>query len=141
LEGYKAALDKYGVPFDESKIRFAEYDDPEQEYKIAYDLLSSDNRPTAVVTIDDYFAMYTMNAAYDMGLSVPEELSITGVYDFPTSAMLSRPLTTIRIPLNELGMKAFNLLNQQLQGVEIPQKQYWIRGDLITRKTTRFAKT
>ncbi len=33
LSGYKAALAKHGVPFDESKIRFAEYDDPEQEYK------------------------------------------------------------------------------------------------------------
>ncbi|MBB6671447.1 LacI family DNA-binding transcriptional regulator [Cohnella nanjingensis] len=141
LEGYKTALEKYGLPYDESKIRFAEYDDPEQEYKMAYDLLSSEDRPTAVVTIDDYFAMYTINAAYDLGLSVPEELSVTGVYDFPTSAMLSKPLTTIRIPLDELGMKAFHLLNQQLQGTEIPQKQYWIRGDLITRKTTRFVKS
>jgi LacI family transcriptional regulator len=140
LEGYKAALEKCGIPFDESKIRFAEYDDPEQEYKIAYDLLSAEDRPTAVVTIDDYFAMYTMNAAFDLGLSIPEELSVTGVYDFPTSSLLPKPLTTVRIPLNELGKKAFSLLYQQMQGIPVEQKQYWIRGELITRKTTRFSK-
>jgi LacI family transcriptional regulator len=140
LEGFQTALRKYGIPLDESKIRFAEYDDPEQEYKIAYELLSQGDRPTAVVTIDDYFAMYTMNAAYDLGLSIPEDVSITGVYDFPTSAMLPKPLTTVRIPLNELGAKAFYLLHQQLQGVPIDQKQYWVRGELITRKTTRFTK-
>lgn len=141
LSGYKAALAKHGVPFDESKIRFAEYDDPEQEYKKnALDLLSGDDRPTAVVTIDDYFAMYTMNAAFDLGLSVPEDVSITGVYDFPTSAMLVKPLTTVRIGIHELGVKAFQLLHQQIEGIELDQKKYWIRGELISRKTTRFAK-
>ncbi len=84
--------------------------------------------------------MYTMNAAFDLGLSVPEDVSITGVYDFPTSAMLVKPLTTVRIGIHELGVKAFQLLHQQIEGIELDQKKYWIRGELISRKTTRFAK-
>ncbi len=72
---------------------------------IALQLLST-NPPTAIVCGNDIIAHGVIYAAQQQGLSIPEELSVVGIGDFPGSAEISPALTTVRIPAKRIGQLA-----------------------------------
>jgi DNA-binding LacI/PurR family transcriptional regulator len=71
-------------------------------------ILGEANGPTAVVCLSDQVALGVLDAAADLGLRVPEDLSIVGFDDIPAAETDS--LTTIRQPSMEKGIAAFNLV-------------------------------
>jgi DNA-binding LacI/PurR family transcriptional regulator len=79
-------------------------------------LLASENRPTAIVTAGDLIAAGAVQAAREMGYSVPEDLSVIGYGDFEVATYLQPGLTTVRIPLHDLGAQAAILLHEQASG-------------------------
>lgn len=79
-------------------------------------LLSSENPPTAIVTAGDLIAAGVMQAAREKGLSVPHDLSVIGYGDFEVASYLQPGLTTVRIPLQDLGAQAALLLHEQAIG-------------------------
>jgi DNA-binding LacI/PurR family transcriptional regulator len=78
-------------------------------------LLSSPKPPTAIITAGDLIAAGAMQAAREQGLSVPEDLSIFGFGDFEIASHVQPALTTVRLPLKELGAQAAILLSEQLK--------------------------
>ncbi|MDX1934128.1 MAG: LacI family DNA-binding transcriptional regulator [Capsulimonadales bacterium] len=73
--------------------------------------------PTAVFCASDSLAIALWAAAEEMGLSVPEDLSIIGVGDSPEGFRQKRPLTTIALPGIEIGREAVRLLLQMIEGL------------------------
>ena len=69
---------------------------------------------TAIVAYNDEIARGILEAAEPMGLRVPDELSVVGVDDMPWSAMLNPPLTTLRLPLPEMGEAAAGMLLRRM---------------------------
>lgn len=59
-----------------------------------------------------------MTVARDMGLSVPDDLSVIGFDNVPESALVNPPLTTIMQPLQRMGAEALRLLVDLIAGVE-----------------------
>jgi DNA-binding LacI/PurR family transcriptional regulator len=82
---------------------------------VARDLLSSRDRPTAMLCGNDLVALGVLKAARELGLRVPEDLAVAGFDDFDFAAALDPPLTTVRIPGYEMGRQAARSL---LQAVE-----------------------
>jgi LacI family transcriptional regulator len=78
--------------------------------------LSVADRPTAVVAGGYYLALDVYAAAKRMGLSIPEDLSVTGVDDPPSAAYLSPAMTTFCQPLEEIGRLAVSLLLERVRG-------------------------
>jgi DNA-binding LacI/PurR family transcriptional regulator len=76
-------------------------------------LLAADPRPTAVLAATDQLAIGAMQAAREIGLGVPEELSVTGFDDIPGAAWTQPALTTVRQPLIEKGETAGRLLTAE----------------------------
>ncbi|MTI18090.1 LacI family DNA-binding transcriptional regulator [Rhodobacteraceae bacterium RKSG542] len=74
------------------------------------ELLSGDDRPTALVCGNDVIAKSALFAAQRLKLSVPEDLSIVGIGDFSGSADLEPPMTTVRIPATRIGRQAMHHL-------------------------------
>jgi LacI family transcriptional regulator len=70
---------------------------------IATALAAQRRRPTGVVCADDLVAIGVLRGAHDAGLAVPEHLSVVGFYDIPLAAYVRPALTTVRVPLRELG--------------------------------------
>jgi DNA-binding LacI/PurR family transcriptional regulator len=66
--------------------------------------------PTALVCYNDWLATKFLPLAAEMGLRVPEDLSVTGFDDLFTSSLLSVPLTTVRIPRDIVARKVLELL-------------------------------
>lgn len=88
----------------------------------ATNLLKLKNRPTAIFATDDIKAMGCYKAAYHLGLKIPHDISIMGHNDYEISQVAFPSLTTINVPINELGKKSaeilYNIINGKNQNIE-----------------------
>lgn len=77
-----------------------------------------EQRPTAVTCFNDLVAMGVLRALAELRLDVPGDVSVIGFDDIQAAAYLSVPLTTVRVPKQEMGRKAAELLVNQLETSE-----------------------
>lgn len=95
---------------------------------------------TAVVAYNDLVAIGLMRSAQERGYTIPADLSIIGFDNIFGSDFTSPPLTTIQMPLNEVGARAVESLLKSL-GEEIETGQYeTLTTSLVTRESTEKAK-
>ena len=107
--GYRRALKEYGVPIDDKLIVDGDYTF-QAGRSGAQALLSGAGRPTAIFASNDDVAAGVMSKAGDLGLSVPGDVSVCGFDDTALASMLSPALTTVRQPIQDMGMRAARLL-------------------------------
>ncbi|MFI9814164.1 LacI family DNA-binding transcriptional regulator [Saccharothrix variisporea] len=135
LDGYRAALDTAGVPVDPALIR-------EGDFQIAdgrvhgRDLLRLPHRPTAIVACNDGTALGVYQAAHEAGLRIPEDLSVVGFDDIPSSREMIPPLTTVRQPLREMAAAATEVVVALSRDEPPKQSRLVLATDLITRSST-----
>lgn len=108
-EGFRRAMEAAGVTIDESLVRVGGYR-PESAEAPARELLTRPDRPTAIFAANDLSAIRTIQVAQELGLRVPEDLSVIGFDNVPESAMAVPPLTTINQPMREIGAAALGIL-------------------------------
>ena len=95
-------------------------------------------RPTAVTCFNDLIAMGVMRALTELGLRVPEDVSVIGFDDIQSAAYLSVPLTTIQQPTHAMGRKAAELLITQIEADEaMPPQRITLEATLVVRGSTR----
>lgn len=134
--GYLRALDAAGVPVVEDLIRAGAYD-PGTSAASARDLLTGPDRPTAVFAANDISAIATVEAARELGLRVPEDLSVVGFDNVPESVLCTPPLTTVDQPIREMGRRAITLLIALINGEEIDRTHLTLDTGLVVRGSTR----
>ena len=105
--GYQAACEDAGVTWAEVPFYELARNSREAGRKAGHALLGRDPRPTAILTNTDVLALGILDAAADLGLDVPRELSVVG---FSDSAAEEAGLTTIRQPQQEMGEAVGHLL-------------------------------
>ncbi len=105
LNGALAALRKQGVNVRETWRSEAPYSIAQAKLA-ALDLLGSETRPGALLCGNDVIAQGALFAAQNLGLRVPDDLSIIGIGDFKGSEDIEPGLTTIRIPAQSIGQIA-----------------------------------
>ena len=115
--GFRHAMADAGAPVDAALVRVGGYR-PETAEGPARELLTHADRPTAVFAANDLSAIATMDVARELGLAVPDDLSVIGFDNVPESALASPPLTTISQPLQRMGAEALLLLVDLIAGVE-----------------------
>jgi LacI family transcriptional regulator len=115
--GFRRAMAEAGVAVDESFMRVGGYRTETAEGP-AREILGLAERPTAVFAANDLSAIAALTAARDLGLRVPEDLSVIGFDNVPESALATPPLTTIAQPLRQMGAEAVRLLVDLIAGVE-----------------------
>ncbi|BDI31660.1 LacI family transcriptional regulator [Capsulimonas corticalis] len=99
-------------------------------------LLTLPNPPTAIFAANDQNALGAMQAARDLGISVPIRLSVVGVDDTPDGAIGVPPLTSVHQPLVEIGETAARLLFRRLSA-DAPTPSMWLlKPTLIVRGST-----
>jgi LacI family transcriptional regulator len=119
LEGYRAALDDAGLAFD-PRLVLDGMSDTEGGLQTARKLLSATERPTALFCFNDRMAMGAYHAAAELGLRIPEDLSVVGFDNQELIAEGLRPaLTTVALPHYEMGAWAVETLIAQIEGHEL----------------------
>jgi DNA-binding LacI/PurR family transcriptional regulator len=112
LLGWLDALTEHGIePFYAQAPHYAH----EQFAVAARRLLDTDQRPTAVLALTDAIAVATVQAARDMGLRVPDDLSVVGFDDSPLARQLRPSLTTVRQDFHAKGRSAAAALTRAIE--------------------------
>lgn len=132
LEGYKKALKEGGIDYNPEMVSF-NIPIAESGYRETIRLLYTKEPPTAIFTYNDLMAFGVLKAAKELGLSIPEELSVIGFDDIFFSSFTNPPLTTIRQFKEELGRRAVELLLKLIKG---EREVLMIEPELIIRNTT-----
>ncbi|WP_141432109.1 LacI family DNA-binding transcriptional regulator [Bacillus sp. 03113] len=113
-KGYRQALADHGIDYQEKWFFEGEYD-IQSGYKRGKELLKQKDKPTAICCVSDMVAIGAIRAAEELGLKVPEDISILGFDDIPIAEAYRPSLTTVRQPIVELGIQSAQMLLQQMQ--------------------------
>lgn len=118
FQGYIRALAENRLEFNPLYVKTGDWE-VESGYRLAGELLSLEQPPTAILAMNDLMAAGAMRACEERGLSIPEDISLMG-FDNREFAEFIRPgLTTMALPLRELGEKAAETLIGIVNG-ELP---------------------
>ncbi len=134
--GYRGALASAGVAVDETLVRRGDYDADVAAASARY-LLSRPDRPTAIFAANDITAIAAIDAARELGLRVPEDLSVVGFDNIPESALCTPPLSTVQQPIREMGHRAVELLVRLINGTEPGETHITLGTELVVRQSTR----
>ncbi|MBT3670282.1 MAG: LacI family DNA-binding transcriptional regulator [Chloroflexi bacterium] len=135
IQGYEKALDEANISINPDLIIRSNFQF-EGGYKAAQQLLSQEDRPTAIFACNDLMAIGAMRAAIDLGYSIPEDLSIIGYDDVQMTKYTNPQLTTISQPMFEMGNRAAEMLIERIHESEIPQRKKILEPNLVVRGTT-----
>lgn len=133
-QGYREALAAAGIPFDPELVRVGGYRAAETT-DAARELLSRSDRPTAVFAANDLSAIRVLEIAHDLGLRVPEDLSVVGFDNVPEAANAVPALTTVAQPLHQMGAEAVRLLLGLLAG-GTTEEHLLLPASLVVRAST-----
>jgi LacI family transcriptional regulator len=98
--------------------------------------LLTTQRPTAIVTGADPIALGAVEAARELGLSIPDDVSIVGFDDLPRAAHSVPPLTTVRQPLHDMGRAGTRALLSLIANQPLATDDIRLNTKLILRATT-----
>lgn len=141
LAGYKEGL---GSAWNEQAVRTCRPNAPEPARRAALELLRGDSPPTAILAMSDVLAIGVLQAAAELGVSVPEELSIVGFDDSPAAAMSTPPLTTVAQPHEEKGRLAAEWLLEAIEQQDTRRgrrRTAILPTELVVRETTAPPRT
>lgn len=115
FEGYRQALEEHGIAFRPQYVA----DVPlslENGYRGARNLLERAEGVTAIFCANDLTAIGAMRAMREMGVRIPQDISIMGIDDVDMSQYMTTKLTTVHIPVEEMGQTATKILLDRIRG-------------------------
>jgi LacI family transcriptional regulator len=135
LRGYTLALERANLPVDPRLIAETSFDEA-GGHVAASRLLRHEPRPTALFVANVRAAIGVMAAARRCGLAIPGDVSIVGFHDAPFTSYLDPPLTTVRLPLGEMGRQAVDSLLTLIAGGPVEDAMVQTPPELVVRHST-----
>ncbi|MGX1981564.1 LacI family transcriptional regulator [Thermolongibacillus altinsuensis] len=134
LEGFRQAMEEANVAINDDWIVNGEFSEEVAEKK-ALELFSKHREITAIFCASDLMALGVVKALKQMGLSVPDDVSVVGYDDILLASYVSPSLTTIAQNRFQMGYEAASMLVEMLEGKEA--KVVMLRTQLIVRESTK----
>ncbi len=136
LAGYRRGLADAGFTFDDRLVVSTGFS--RQGGALGVDRLLAGSVPfTAICSANDLLALGALRRLEELGIDVPREVSVAGFDDIQTAAMVAPGLTTVRLPLHEIGRLGFEFAEQVLSGGHpVPQV---LPTELVMRDSTAVA--
>ncbi len=135
IEGMKQAYDEHGIEFDEEKHVIHTSNHYEESYPQFYEYFKT-NRHDVVIAGYDKEAVAVVNAAKDNGIDIPNELEVIGMMN-TSYAQICRPaLTSVYVPVYDMGAMAIRLLTKMLNNETIDSKEVCVQHALMPRAST-----
>jgi DNA-binding LacI/PurR family transcriptional regulator len=135
LDGYRAALDEAGIAPAPELIRSCEFQ-LDDGVACARELLTLPEPPTAVFACSDALAAATYQVAGNLGLAIPDRLSVVGYDDTGPAAWLNPPLTTVHQPVRGMAEEATAMALSLARGETPPRTRIVLATELVLRAST-----
>ncbi len=113
--GYLQALEEHKIPLRENYVRSVMLS-TENGYRGAWELMRRAEGVTAILCANDLTAIGAMRALHEMGVRTPQDLSIMGIDDIDMAQYMSTKLTSVHIPVEEMGQTATKILLDRING-------------------------
>jgi LacI family transcriptional regulator len=136
LKGYKQALASNDVPFDPALVRPGNWE-PSSGYDMTMDLMGLDNPPDGIFCANDMMAVGCYDALRELGRKVPGDVAVIGFDDREIAQYMHPPLTTLVLPLYEMGRTAVELLLDDAGGLHSSPSRIKVECDLVERPSTQ----
>jgi LacI family transcriptional regulator len=135
LRGYRVALKQAGIRHAPPLEQDGEFTEA-GGYAATRTLIETSPRPTAIFAANDSMAIGALSALREAGLRVPEDVSVAGFDDIPLARYMDPPLTSVRVPIAELGGRAMDmLLNAIAHKNSHKRRRISLRTSLIVRSS------
>ena len=138
LAGFRKAMRAAGLPVNEEYLEDCGFTQKDG-YRIAQQLLSKPETPTAIITADDIVALGVMAAVQDQGLEVGSDVVVTGYGDILLAEYSQPPLTTVHRSTYMLGQHACQMMINQLRNEHVPNKNIVLEPSLVIRQSSDLA--
>jgi len=137
MNGLRDAMNDAGAPFDRSLVvdldMTLEGDWPSAIGDATRALLNRQDRATAIFYSDDQTAMHAYPAIREMGLRVPDDVSVVGFDDNPLCQYIDPPLTTVRQPSGQMGRIAMEMLLKRIAHPRDPIESKIMPVEIVPR--------
>jgi LacI family transcriptional regulator len=135
-QAFVARLQEEGLPLDPDLVAHADRFHEEPGAAAFAQLLDSGKRFTAVVAANDRLALGCYDVLRERGLAIPDDVSLIGYNDIQFADKFDPPLTTIRVPHYQVGVKAAQLLLEALAGGDTTPMTLRLAPSLVVRAST-----
>ena len=136
LRGYRLALREAGIDREPSLERDGDFTEA-SGYAAALELLALKNRPTAIFAANDSMAIGALSALRESGVQIPEQMAVAGFDDIPLARYMDPPLSSVHVPICELGARAVEIL---LHGIthknDHTRRRERVSTELVIRRST-----
>ena len=139
IEGIRMAYSESHLIFDERIIvPVGAYLEDGYRKGLKYVEENRDRLPTAITCYNDLVAIGLMRALAELGVRVPDDVSVMGYDDIDILDYLPLPLTSMRVPKYEMGRKAAEMLIEHIESnKKLPPRKIYLEAELVIRKSTR----
>lgn len=135
FQGYRKALVEHGLRVDDALVTYGALtteDGCSQAREMLGDRAAA--RPTALFAFSDFVALGAMKAVREAKLRIPRDIAIVGYDDIDFAVCLEVPLTTIRVPKEEIGETGVRILCKKIQG-EVCHARLKLPVELVVRES------
>jgi len=135
LEGYRRALETYGLKYDDAYICLGRNYSNSEGHIRTKSLLNRGNCPTALLCFNDVMAQGALAAAHEEGVNIPNDLSIIG-FDDTLGEYCYPQLSSVTLPKSEMGFLAGSMLMDHLEGRSYEPRLVKVKPRLVIRNST-----
>ncbi len=140
LDGYRAAMDAARVPASPDLVRISTLY-VEGGLRDGLELLRRPDPPTAIFAANDLQALGIYEAARQLGVRIPQDLSVIGFDDLSFTQWSGPPMTTVRQPLVQMGAAAADLVLELASGRQPDSNRIELATTLVIRQSTAPPRT
>ncbi|MFB5676140.1 LacI family DNA-binding transcriptional regulator [Paenibacillus terreus] len=135
-DGFVKALVEHQLPIHNEYMVAGQYD-TESGSEAMKRLLALAEPPTAVFCSNDDMAIGAMNAVFEQGMRVPEDISIVGFDDIGYSQYMTPPLTTVKRPIEQISAAGASHILELIQSPSTEEKLIYMGTELVIRKSVK----
>jgi LacI family transcriptional regulator len=140
-EAFLEALEDRDLVVDERLVPTAQTYSEKEGARLTRGLLEQGLEFTAILAGNDLMALGCIDALREAGLRCPQDVSVVGFNDMDWSDRFSPPLTTVRVPHQELGVRAADLLLERLADPAAEARHVVLPVELVVRGSTAARRT
>ncbi|MBP2557290.1 LacI family transcriptional regulator [Neorhizobium galegae] len=134
LRGYKQALASNDFTFDPQLVRYGNWE-PSSGYSETHFLMDLPNPPDAIFCANDLMALGCVEALKERGKSIPKDVSVIGFDNRDIAQFIRPPLTTLHLPLFEMGAMAVEMIHDIAGGLKSSHDQLKVECALVERES------
>jgi len=139
MAGYLEGLRQADIAVDRDLIIETSVE-PRSGYRAMNQLLDLPNPPTALFAMHDLIAIDALQAAFDRGLRVPQDISIASFDGIQATQITQPPITTVRQPITDIGKRAVEMVLAHIQDRSLAPMREIVSVQLVVRESTGRAK-